>query len=137
MPILNTDAELRSLLENAHSIAVVGLSDKPDRDSYRVARYLLHAGYTIIPVNPAVHEVFNIPALPDLDSIKIPVDIVDIFRRAEVVPEVIEAAIRIRAGAVWMQFGAYHAAASQRASAARLSVVPDRCIMIEHHRLIR
>jgi predicted CoA-binding protein len=102
-----------------------------------VGRYLLHAGYTIIPVNPTVHEVFDIPAVPDLDSINIPVDIVDIFRRAEVVPDVIEAAIRIRAGAVWMQFGSYHAGASQRASAAQLAVVPDRCIMIEHQRLIR
>jgi hypothetical protein len=137
MPILITDGQLRTLLESARTIAVVGLSDNPARDSHRVSQYLLYAGYTIIPVNPSIREVFNIPAVPNLDSVTIPIDIVDIFRRAEVVPEVVEAAIRAHVGAIWMQFGTYHAGAAQRASAAGLRVVPDRCIMVEHQRLIQ
>lgn len=137
MPTLESDEEIRTLLSGARTIAVVGMSDKPHRDSYQVGRYLHSQGYAIIPVNPALREVLGIPALPDLDSIGFEVDIVDIFRRAEHVPEVVDAAVRCGAHAVWMQFGAAHAGAAARAVAAGLCVVTDRCIMVDHQRLLR
>jgi len=137
MPTLESDQEIRTLLRNAHTIAVVGMSDKPYRDSYQIGLYLHEQGFTIVPVNPTIREVIGIPAFPDLDSIGHEVDIVDIFRRAEHVPEIVDAAIRCRAGAIWMQFGATHLPAAARASAAGLRVVPNRCIMVEHRRLLR
>jgi predicted CoA-binding protein len=137
MPILDSDAEIRSLLERAHTIAVVGLSKDPERDSYQIGYHLLKAGYRIIPVNPAMKEVLGVPVVADLDSIKEHVDIVDIFRRPDAVPDVVDAAIRIGAGAVWMQLGTTHPTAVERASEAGLEVVPERCIMVEHRRLIR
>lgn len=137
MPTLESDDEIRILLNGARTIAVVGMSDKPYRDSYQVGRYLHDRGYTIIPVNPAVREVLGIPALPDLYSIGFGVDIVDIFRRAEFVPEVVDAAVRCGARAVWMQFGAVHPDAAARAAAVGLRVVTDRCIMVDHQRLLK
>ncbi len=137
MPTLESDEEIRILLSEARTIAVVGMSDKPHRDSHQVGRYLHNQGYAIIPVNPAIHEVLGIPALPDLDSIGSEVDIVDIFRRAEYVPEIVDAAIRCGARAVWMQFGTAHPGAAARAAAAGLRVVTDRCIMVDHRRLLR
>ena len=136
MPILESDAEIRSLLERARTIAVVGLSNNPERDSHQIGYHLLKAGYRIIPVNPATKEVFGLRAFADLDSIGEQVDIVDIFRRPEAVPEVVDAAIRIGAGAIWMQPGTTHPTAAERASAAGLEVVSERCIMLELRRLI-
>jgi uncharacterized protein len=137
MPTLESDEEIRTLLSGARTIAVVGMSDKPYRDSYQVGRYLHNRGYTIIPVNPAIREVLGIPALPDLDNIGFGVDIVDIFRRTEYVPEVVDAAVRCGAHAVWMQFGAVHPGAAARAAAAGLRVVTGRCIMVDHQRLLQ
>lgn len=137
MPTLESDEDIRKLLSGARTIAVVGMSAKPYRDSYQVGAYLHNQGYTIIPVNPGLREVLGVPALPDLDSIGFEVDIVDIFRRAEYVPEIVEAAVRCRARAVWMQFGVTHAGAAARAAAAGLGVVTDRCIMVDHRRLLR
>jgi predicted CoA-binding protein len=137
MPTLESDEEIRALLSGARTIAVVGMSDKPHRDSYQVGRYLHNRGYIVIPVNPAIPEVLGIPAVPDLDGIRFAVDIVDIFRRVEHVPEVVEAAVRCGARAVWMQFGAAHPGAAARAAAAGLCVVTNRCIMVDHQRLLR
>lgn len=137
MPILSTDTDLRQLLRDAHTIAIVGLSDNPSRDSYRIALYLQQAGYDIVPVNPSATEVLGVDAVPDLSRIDRHVDIVNIFRRPEHVPAVVEAAIAAGASAVWMQFDTGHEAAAERAAAAGLDVVVDRCIMIEHRRLIR
>jgi uncharacterized protein len=137
MTFLDSDADLRTLLTTSRTIAVVGLSDNPRRDSYDVARYLQQHGYTIIPVNPTVRSVLGAKAVSDLETIVGPVDIVDIFRRPEHVPAIVEAAIRIRARAVWMQFGVHHEEAAQRASIAGVQVVTDRCIKVEHLRLVR
>jgi uncharacterized protein len=137
MTFLDSETDLRTLLTTSRTIAVVGLSDNRSRDSYGVARYLQHHGYTIIPVNPTLRSVLGEKAVPDLETIDGPVDIVDIFRRPEHVPAIVEAAIRIRARAVWMQFGVLHEEAAQRASTAGLQVVTDRCIKVEHHRLVR
>jgi len=136
MPIIENDADLASLLRSARTIAVVGLSDKAVRDSHRVARYLQQQGYTIIPVNPALSTVLGERSYPDLLSIGFPVDIVNVFRRPEFMPGVVEDATRAGARAVWMQFDTVHPAAAGTASRAGLDVVVDRCIMVEHRRLL-
>jgi predicted CoA-binding protein len=125
------------LLKTSRTIAVVGLSTKRFRPSYGVAEYMQRNGYRIIPVNPFVQAVLGEKCYPDLDSIPERVDIVDIFRRAEFVPEIVEAAIRIGARAVWMQEGVVHEGAAERARGAGLSVVMDRCILKDHARIQR
>jgi hypothetical protein len=137
MPILDSDLDIRKLLTTAKTIAVVGLSADPSRDSHAIAAFLQKAGYRILPVNPLLSTVLGERAWADLDQLPERPDIVDIFRRPEHVPEVVEAAIRKRAGAVWMQLGVGHAAAADRASRAGLDVVIERCILVEHRRLIR
>ncbi len=123
------------LLRSAKTIAVVGLSSRRTRPSHGVSEYMKHSGYRIIPVNPAETEVLGEKAYPDLDSVPDPVDIVDVFRRSEYVPEIVEAAIRIGARAVWMQEGVVHEEAAERARAAGLTVVMDRCILKEHRKM--
>jgi len=126
---------ISELLHSSRTIAVVGLSGKRYRPSYGVAEYLKRAGYRIIPVNPLETEVLGERAYPDLDSIPEPVDIVDIFRRSEFVPEIVEAAILIGAKVIWMQEDVIHEAAAARAEEAGLAVVMDRCILKDHRRL--
>ena len=124
------------LLHNAHTIAVVGLSSKKARPSYGVAAYLQRAGYRIIPVNPQETEVLGEKAYPSLEAVPHPIDIVNIFRRSEYVPEIVEAAIRIGARCVWMQEGVLHEAAAEKARAAGIIVVMDRCILKEHRKVM-
>ena len=126
---------IRELLKTSRTIAVVGLSSKRFRPSYGVAEYMQRNGYRIIPVNPFERAVLGEKCYADLDSVPERVDIVDVFRRAEFVPEIVEAAIRIGARAVWMQEGVVHEAAAERARAAGLMVVMDRCILKEHRRM--
>jgi predicted CoA-binding protein len=123
------------LLKTSRTIAVVGLSGRRFRPSYGVAEYMQRNGYRIIPVNPLVPVVLGEKCYPDLDSIPERVDIVDIFRRPEFVPEIVESAIRIGARAVWMQEGVAHDEAAARAEAAGLAVVMDRCILKDHRRI--
>src|SRR5579872_1950132 len=125
---------IAQLLESARTIAVVGLSSSAMRPSHGMAEYLQRAGYKIIPVNPNETEVLGERAVARLEDIREKVDIVDIFRRSEFVPEVVESAIAIGAKAVWMQEGVIHEAAAERARAAGLMVVMDRCILKEHAR---
>jgi predicted CoA-binding protein len=122
------------ILRASRTIAVVGLSNKRFRPSHGVAEYMKRAGYRIIPVNPGHREILGEPCYPNLDSIPEPVDIVDIFRRSEYVPEIVDAAIRIGAKAIWMQEGVYHEEAARRAEAAGLVVMMDRCILKDHRR---
>ena len=123
------------ILQHSRTIAVVGLSSKRFRPSYGVAEYMQRAGYRIIPVNPEESEVLGEKCYPDLDSVPEAIDIVDIFRRSEFVPEIVEAAIRKGAKAVWMQEGVTHEEAARRAVEAGLDVVMDRCILKEHRRM--
>jgi predicted CoA-binding protein len=123
------------ILQQSRTIAVVGLSSKRFRPSYGVAEYMQRAGYRIIPVNPEESEVLGEKSYPDLDSVPEAIDIVDIFRRSEFVPEIVEAAIRKGAKAVWMQEGVIDEEAARRAAEAGLDVVMDRCILKEHRRL--
>jgi len=123
------------ILHSARNIAVVGVSSKRFRPSYGVAEYLQRAGYHIIPVNPQETEVLGEKSYADLDSVPEPVDIVDIFRRSEFVPQIVEAAIRKGAKAIWMQEGVVHDEAARRAEAAGLAVIMDHCILKVHRRL--
>ncbi|MGC8917140.1 MAG: CoA-binding protein [Thermoanaerobaculum sp.] len=137
-PLTNAnDEEIKAILKDAKTIAVVGLSDNPDRESYQVAAYLKSQGYRIIPVNPNVHEVLGERAYPSLAAIppELSIDVVDIFRRPEFIPEIVDQAIARGVKAVWMQKGLAHNAAADKARAAGLQVVMDRCMMVEHRRL--
>ena len=136
VPMVNASgAEIAHMLQAARTIAIVGLSDKPDRASFRFAKYLQHNGYRIVPVNPNVMEVLGEPAVARLREVKIPVDVVDIFRKPEFVPEIVEDAIAIGAKAVWIQEGIVHNGAAQRARRAGLQVVMNKCMMKEHSRI--
>jgi predicted CoA-binding protein len=128
---------IAELLASARVIAVVGLSSKKHRPSYGVSEYMQRAGYRIIPVNPNEGSVLGEKAYPSLETIPERVDIVNIFRRSEFVPEIVEQAIRIGAQAIWMQEGVVHEEAAERARQAGLTVVMDRCILKEHRRLAR
>jgi hypothetical protein len=119
------------ILRQAKVIAVVGLSSRRHRPSFGVAQYLQQAGYRIIPVNPNENEVLGEKCYPRLEDVPAGVDIVDIFRRSEFVPEIVESAIAIGAKAVWMQEGVIHDQAAERARQAGLVVVMDACILKE------
>jgi len=121
-------------LRGAKTIAVVGLSSNPMRASHGVAEYLKTAGYRIIPVNPNETEVLGERAYARLEDVPEPVDIVDVFRRAEEVPAVAESAIGIGAKVLWMQLGIENAGSAEKALAAGLVVVEDSCLMVEHKR---
>lgn len=126
---------IREILEASRTIAVVGLSSRRFRPSYGVSEYMAGAGYRIIPVNPGESSVLGETAYASLEEIPGKIDIVNIFRRSEFVPEIVEAAIRKGASAVWMQEGVVHAEAARRAEEAGLDVVMDRCLLKEHRRL--
>lgn len=132
-----TDAEMAALLGSAKRIAVVGLSDKPDRDSYRVAEYLLRHGYEVIPVNPAVDEVLGAKSYKSLAEVPGAIDIVDVFRKSDAVPPIADEAVRLGSKALWLQLGVLHEQAAAKAKAAGLTVVQDHCIKVEHARLAR
>src|SRR5215510_3609656 len=120
------------ILQKYKNIAVVGLSSSPYRASHGVSRYMQANGYRIIPVNPYETEVLGEKAYPSLDEVPEPFEIVDVFRRSEYVPEIVEAAIRKAAKVIWMQESVIHEAAAARARAAGLEVIMDRCILKEH-----
>jgi hypothetical protein len=123
---------IQGILERGKTLAVVGLSSKIMRPSHGVAEYMQRHGYRIIPVNPHEEAVLGEKGCASLDDVPEPVDIVVIFRRLEFVPEIVQAAIRKRAKAVWMQEGVIHEQAAQAARQAGLEVVMDRCILKEH-----
>lgn len=126
---------VRNILASTSTIAVVGLSPKENRPSNLVARYLLNAGFTVIPVNPGQTEILGLPCYPDLRAIPTPVDLVDIFRRSEEVGGVVDEAIAIGAKTVWMQQGIVNETAAARARGAGLTVIMDRCIKVDHQAL--
>ncbi|GGX56212.1 CoA-binding protein [Tateyamaria omphalii] len=134
-----TDAHLKQVLTGTKVVAVVGVSTNPVRPSYYVARYLALKGFTVIPVNPvyAGETLFGRQIVPDFDSITEPVDMVDIFRRSEAVPEIVDDAMaRIPTlKTIWMQIGVEHADAAAKARAAGLTVIQNRCPKIEYQRL--
>ncbi len=128
-------ADIEGLLRKSRTIAVVRLSHKRTRPSHGVSEYMQEAGYRIIPVNPLEIEVLGEKAYARLEDIPEPIDIVDVFRRSEFVPEIVDAAIRVKAKAIWLQEGVVHEEATEKARSAGLEVVVDRCILKEHMRL--
>jgi len=132
-----SDPEIEKMLRDARTIAVVGLSSNKFRPSYGVSQYMQSAGYRIIPVNPKEKEVLGETAYARLEDVPEKIDIVDVFRRSEFVPDIVDAAIRVGARAIWMQDGVSDEAAARRARDAGLLVIMDDCILREHRRLLR
>ncbi len=130
------DSEIAEFLLGVRTIAVVGLSENPAKDSHRVASYLQAQGYEIIPVNPLAHTVLGRPAKASLREIEGRVDLVDVFRKSEEIPAIVEDAIAIGARGVWLQSGLRAPEAEKRARSKDLFVMADRCLMAEHRRLL-
>ena len=130
-----TSEQIRSILKEAKTIAVVGLSPKEDRPSHSIALYLKDQGYRVIGVNPGVSEIFGEKVYKSVAEIPDEIDIVDIFLRPENIPPVVEDAIRKKAKVVWMQLGIVNNAAAESARAAGLKVVMNKCIFTEHRAL--
>jgi uncharacterized protein len=120
------------VLRDFRRIAVVGISDRPERDSHRVASYMMAVGYEVVGVNPNVEQVLGMKIWPSLRDVPGPIEVVDVFRRSELVPPVVDDAIAVGARAIWMQDGVVHEQAAARARAAGLLVVMDRCMMRDH-----
>ena len=133
---MNNDNEMRDILLSAKTIASFGLSGNMEKESYWIVSYLKDQGYKIIPVNPTATEILGEKAYPDLESIPVKVDVVQVFRKSEDVPPVVDSAIKIGAKVVWMQEGIVNEAAAQKARAAGLQVVMDACMRATHRRLI-
>jgi len=135
--MLTSNEEIKKLIEETKRIAIVGLSNNPDRDSYRVAEFLLMHGKEIVPVNPMVDQVLGVKAVGSLKEIEGEVDMVDVFRRSDQVMPIAEEAVEIGAKSIWFQLGVVNEEASKYAEDNGLQVVMDKCIKIEHYRLIK
>jgi len=133
---MNNDQMMKEILSSAKTIASVGLSSNQQKESFWIVSYLKDQGYRIIPVNPTSHEILGEKAYPDLSSVPEKVDVVQVFRRPEDVPPVVNEAIKIGAKVVWMQEGIVHEEAAQKARDAGLQVVMDACMRATHRRLI-
>lgn len=131
---------IREILESFKHIAVIGVSEKRERASHTVTKYLIHAGYTIYPVNPNLDSIFGITCYPSLLDIpcdaRKKIEIVDIFRKPEEVGPIVDQAIEIGAKVVWMQLGVTNEGASRKAQEAGLEVIQNHCIAVEHNRLL-
>lgn len=133
MKTAGTD-EIGELLKRTKTIAVVGLSDSPLRPSYGVSAYMQTHGYRIIPVNPSIKGALGEKAIPTLAEVPEKIDMVDVFRRSEFVPELVDEAIRLKVPAIWLQEGVIHEEAAEKARKAGIFVVMDKCILKEHRR---
>lgn len=133
---MNDDKTMKEILQSAKTIASFGLSSNPEKESYGIADYLKSQGYRIIPVNPTADEILGEKAYPDLESVPEKIDVVQVFRKSEDVPPVVESAIKAGAKAVWMQEGIVNLEAAKKAQEAGLQVVMDACMRATHRRLI-
>jgi predicted CoA-binding protein len=131
---MSGEPDVKAILAGAKTIAVVGISPKEQSASHQVAKYLIEHGFTVIGVNPSRGEILGVKCYPDLRSIPEHVDVVDIFRRVDAIPPIVDEAIEIGAGTVWMQLGLEHEESAQKARQAGLSVVMNKCTKIEHTR---
>jgi len=130
-----TEEEVANILRDARTVAVVGISQKEERDSNKVAKYLKEHGYRVIPVNPGCKEVLGEKCYPNLESVPEHIDVVDIFRSVDAIPGIVDEAVSVKAGAVWMQLGLVHNEAAEKARCAGLRVVMNKCMKIEHSRM--
>ena len=129
---------VEQFLGQVKTIAIVGISKNPTRDSYFVGRYMQKAGYTIIPVNPTAKEILGVPCYPDLKSIPVPVDVVDVFRKPAEVAEIVDQALEIRAKCIWLQLGVgTHEEEAAKVNLAGSTLIQNRCIKVDHQFLIR
>jgi len=133
--MMDERARLGPILRAARTIAVVGLSPNPARPSHFVAAYLQQVGYRVVPIRPGLDVVRGEPAFPNLTAAREvvgPLDVIDIFRRSETIPEIADELLAIRPALVWMQVGVHHEATAARLEAAGIPVVMDRCLMVDH-----
>lgn len=132
------DETIRTILEDYRNIAVVGLSPKPERDSHRVTRYMQNHGYLITGINPGHPQILSRPTWPSLRALPAdhPIEIVNIFRRSSHVAPHVDEAIERKAACIWMQMGIYDEMSAEKAAAAGITVIMDRCIMVEHRMLV-
>jgi uncharacterized protein len=133
---MNNDKVMKDILLSTKTIASVGLSSNTEKESYWIVSYLKDQGYHVIPVNPTATEILGEKAYPNLESVPEKIDVVQVFRKSEDVPPVVEDAIKVGAKVVWMQEGIVNEAAAQRAQEAGLQVVMDACMRATHRRLI-
>jgi predicted CoA-binding protein len=133
---MNNDQTMKDILLSAKTIASVGLSSNMEKESYWIVAYLQEQGYRVIPVNPTADEILGEKAYPDLESIPEKIDVVQVFRKPEDVPPVVDSAIKVGAKVVWMQEGIVNEEAAQKARQAGLQVVMDACMRATHRRLI-
>jgi predicted CoA-binding protein len=136
MPIEDDDA-IRKILIEAKTIAVVGASEKPWRDSNSIMRFLIDVGYKVFPVNPRYSEVLGVPCVPDLSHVPKGIDIVDVFRRSEALNQIVDEAIANGAKTLWLQLGVVNDDAARKAEQGGMNVIMDHCIRVDHRRLIR
>ena len=137
MPDSNpADEEIKEILKKNKVVAVVGLSPKPERDSHKVAKYLQDHGYRIVPVRPKAKEILGEQAYASLKDIPFPVEVVDIFRKVDAIPGIVDEAIDIGAKVVWMQLGLAENQSAHKAREAGLQVVMNKCLKIEHSRYL-
>jgi len=133
---MNNDETLKEILLATKTIASVGLSANPEKESYGIVQYLKRQGYRVIPVNPTADEILGEKSYPDLESVPEKIDVVQVFRKPEDVPPVVDSAIKAGAKVVWMQEGIVHEEAAQNARQAGLQVVMDACMRATHQRLV-
>ena len=126
---------MRQVLTQTQVIAVVGHSDKPHRTSYQIAQFLRQVGYKVYPVNPTVPEIDGQPSFPSLDAIPESIDLVNVFRRSEYLPEIVEQSIILEIPTIWAQLGISEPVSAEKALSAGLNVVMDTCIKVEYLRL--
>jgi len=131
-----SDDEIRKILTQPMTVAVVGCSPDPTRDSHKIARALQTMGHRVIPVNPQAREILGLRCYGSLRHIEEPIGMVDVFRRSELVPAIVEDTIAIAAGILWLQLGVVHEEAAARARAAGITVIMDRCPAVEYRRLV-
>ncbi len=134
---MDDDSKLREVLESTRTIAVVGIKGEESADAYRIPKYMQSVGARIVPVNPKLDSVLGEEAIPSLDAITGPVDLVNLFRAPEHIPNHVSEILSMptRPRAVWMQLGIHHGSAAAELRAAGITVIQDRCIMVEHRRL--
>jgi predicted CoA-binding protein len=135
MPI-HDEEKIKQILEESRTVAVVGASQKPWRDSNSIAHFLVKRGYTVYPVNPKYEEIDGMKCYPDVKSIPAKIDIVDVFRQSSAVPDIVEDAMRADAKTLWLQYGVIHEQAAERAEKAGLQVIMDRCIAVDYRQLV-
>ena len=136
MPIEDDDA-IREILKSAKTIAVVGASVKPWRDSNSIIQFLIDVGYTVFPVNPKYSEVLGTPCVPDLSLVPGRIDIVDVFRRPDALDQIVDEAITKGVKTLWTQLGVVDVKAAAKAEQAGMKVIMDHCIRVDHRRLLR